>query len=228
MPRSPKNEPMNVAATLRKIGTPFPEFESIGDAFDQIFEALMRAYHLLDHSNSKSDFCAQILDPLMEKVRSGSDDPLEIRLPSLPPSFDAARIPSIKAIVRSMTYAVCAQLAEEQCEHTLAWAYIGNAQYCLGFVEGLLILEPALGYVVAERSKSGAQRRDAKFAPLRQLARDLAASKTYPSKRQAALGIKDEILAAAKMRNVSLSEIQAERTITGWLEGMSFGSKRQH
>lgn len=218
---------MNLGATPRKIGNPFPEFETIDDAFDQILEALMRAYHLLDHPNSKSDFSAQILDPLMDKVRSGSDTLLEIQLPNLPPSVEAARIPSIKAIVKSATYAVCAHRAVEQGEHTLAWSYIGNAQYCLGLVEGLLLLEPALGYVVAERSKSGAQKRDAKFAPLRQLARELAAKKSYPSKRQAALGIKDEILVAARERSISLSEMQAERTITGWLEGMSFSSKRQ-
>lgn len=222
-----KPNTMNVATQRRKIGNSFPEFDSIDVAFDQILEALMRAYHLLGQGGPERNFSAQILQPLMEKVQTRKDDPLKIHLPHLPSGIDNARIPAIKTIVRSTAYALCAQLAEDEGQHALAWSYMGNAQYCLGFVEGLLVLEPALGYVIAERSKSGAQKRDAKFAPLRQLARDLTARKTYPSKRQAALGIKDEILAVAKAQNISLSEMQAERTITGWLEGMSFGSKRQ-
>jgi hypothetical protein len=89
-----------------------------------------------------------------------------------------------------------------------------------------LVLEPVLAHANTERGKAGSTKRDAKFEPLRKLARELASKKRYPSKRNAALSIKDEILAAAKVHEITLSAMQAERTITGWLDGMSFGSKQ--
>ncbi|KAJ3473181.1 hypothetical protein NLI96_g13098 [Meripilus lineatus] len=80
--------------------------------------------------------------------------------------------------------------------------------------------------VISNRGQAGAKKRDAKFVPLRNLARELAAKKNYPSKRNAALSIKDEVLASAKDHEINLSADQAERTITRWLDGMLFGRKQ--
>jgi hypothetical protein len=103
---------------------------------------------------------------------------------------------------------------------------MSHAQYWLGISTGVAVMPDAVDQFVSGRAQAGATKRDAKFEPLRTLARELAAKKIYPSKRNAALSIKPEILAAAKAQNINLSEMQAERTITGWLDGMPFGSKQ--
>ncbi|MFM0441318.1 hypothetical protein PQQ84_33145 [Paraburkholderia strydomiana] len=86
------------------------------------------------------------------------------------------------------------------------------------------------GNAISNRGRKGSTKRDEMYAPLRKLAREKAFAKPngepYPSKRNAALSIKDEVLAKARDLGIELSANQAERTITGWLDGMSFGSKQ--
>ncbi|PYE23147.1 hypothetical protein C7410_10844 [Paraburkholderia silvatlantica] len=68
-------------------------------------------------------------------------------------------------------------------------------------------------------SKQGAQARARKLEPVREYAVSLAQEKSYPSRRQAVLAIKDRVLERAKgLDGVSMSADQAEKTIDGWLK----------
>ncbi|HZW13541.1 MAG TPA: hypothetical protein VFF81_10165 [Noviherbaspirillum sp.] len=123
-------------------------------------------------------------------------------------------------------YAAKAQQYITEGEMEKAWIEVAKANYKLGALEGLILVEPAISHTISARSASGAQKRDAKFEPLRKLARELATKHNYPSKRNAALSIKEQILKQAKELGTNLSEDQAERTITKWLDGIAFTPKR--
>lgn len=120
-------------------------------------------------------------------------------------------------------YAVAAKRATDQDK---AWTYLCQAQYWYGVSSATIVLPDAIEKAHATKASSGASSRDKKYEPLRQLARELAASGKYPSKRNAALSIKDQILAESRKHNVNLSDAQAERTITKWLDGMTFARKQ--
>ncbi|WP_052738383.1 hypothetical protein [Robbsia andropogonis] len=66
---------------------------------------------------------------------------------------------------------------------------------------------------------NGASAKDKKLDPVREYAIDLAKQKSYPSRRQAVLGIKEDVLTfAATIDGVSMSRDQAETTIGTWLK----------
>lgn len=76
-----------------------------------------------------------------------------------------------------------------------------------------------------EIAAKGAQARDKKYAPLRELALRLAKEKCpkvygWPSRRQAVIAVKNEVLDEARKRNMPLSEDNALVTIDGWLAKM--------
>ncbi|WP_186106625.1 hypothetical protein [Burkholderia gladioli] len=120
-------------------------------------------------------------------------------------------------------FAVAAKRASDQDR---AWTYLCQAQYWYGVSSATIVLPDAIEKAHATKASAGASNRDKKYEPLRQLARELAASGKYPSKRNAALSIKDQILAESRKHNVNLSDAQAERTITKWLDGMTFARKQ--
>jgi hypothetical protein len=121
------------------------------------------------------------------------------------------------------------QLFEDGAPHE-GWQHLCRAHDHLGQARLRARVPTLLVNALSKRGRTGATGRDAMFEPLRKLARELGSSKPggkpYPSKRNAALSIKDEVLAKAHGLGIELSANQAERTITGWLDGMSFGSKQ--
>jgi hypothetical protein len=66
-------------------------------------------------------------------------------------------------------------------------------------------------------AKAGANARHKNTRALKQFALDLAARKSYRSKRQAAQAITPEVMAEAKKLKCPLSQDRAEKTIYGWL-----------
>lgn len=130
----------------------------------------------------------------------------------------------------SCAWAVTGQKACLAGDEHKGWVCMCRAQYWLGRANQIAQQPTAVKQAASERAQTGASKRDAKFEPLRTLARELASEKSngkpYPSKRNAALSIKPAILAKAHELAIKLSADQAERTITGWLDGMSFGSKQ--
>ncbi len=75
-------------------------------------------------------------------------------------------------------------------------------------------------------ARAGAKGRDSKYQPMRDFARAEALKRNFPSRRNAALTLKPNILEMSKKLGVNLSEQQAEKTITGWLSDIPFASKR--
>ncbi|WP_186224491.1 hypothetical protein [Burkholderia gladioli] len=120
-------------------------------------------------------------------------------------------------------YAVAAKRASDRDR---AWTYLCQAQYWYGVSSATIVLPDAVERAHMTKASNGASKRNEKYEPLRLLARELAASGKYQSKRNAALSIRELILSKAKDLKVNLSEDQAERTITKWLDGMTFARKQ--
>lgn len=119
-------------------------------------------------------------------------------------------------------YAVAAKRASDK-EYGNAWEYLCHAQYWFGVSSATVVLPDAIERSHATKASLVASKRGMKlYGPLRALARELAAAGNYPSKRNAALSIKDQIIAESRKTGANLSEMQAEKTITGWLDGMTF------
>lgn len=217
-------EKMTKNSLLQPIGSFNLECTSAEEAYVQTIERLCALYCILQPEKTVSDFHEFILKPIAESIDNNS---LNVQIQTYADHSKYTYRPFITWIITSCMHTVKAHVADEAGLKSKAWSHTINARYYLGLIEGTIILEPALEHIISARSTSGARKRDEKFGPLRELARELAAKKYYPSKRQAALDIKNAILAEAKIFQITLSEMQAERTITGWLEGMSFGGKRQ-
>lgn len=179
---------------------------------------------MLQPEKTTTDFHELLLKPIADST-DGHPPNLTIQVYSEHSKYTYAEF--MIWLIRSCTHAVKAHVADEAGLQAKAWSHTANAQYHLGLLEGTLILEPALEHIISARSTSGAKKRNEKYEPVRELARELAVKKYYPSKRQAALGIKKEILEKAKEHGLVMSEFQAERTITGWLDGMTFTSKHR-
>lgn len=73
---------------------------------------------------------------------------------------------------------------------------------------------------IKSQAKKGALGKNAKYQPLKDLAKILVNASNFASRRSAAMTIKPEIIAESKRLGVGLSEVQAEITITGWLKEM--------
>ncbi|MBU9311855.1 hypothetical protein [Burkholderia multivorans] len=213
----------NNPAHLRKLGEPLPAFDSIEAAADWTITALFRLYILISPDKSADDFASEVLIPI---AQSSVENPAQIQVHAFENHSRQSFMIYMRNICLACAYVQAAQDADREGRERVGWSHIANAHYLLGFAEGVFALEPALAGVISARSKSGSTQRDAKYEPLRQLARELAASGSYPSKRNAALSIKAQIVAESQSRGINLSDAQAERTITKWLDGMTFARKR--
>lgn len=212
---------------LRKMGDFALETESLEEAYLSILHRL--AFHyglLLKPGKSLPDFREEILKPLSE---STPDAPATFDLTYFTDHSKATFSLFFRYLLDGSVHALYAHQADDEGKHAKAWQHISSAMYALGMLEGTIILEPAMAHIIASRSASGAKKRTEKYAPLRALARELASKKTHMSKRGAVFSIMDEVLAFGESLDpkVTLSKTQTERTITSWLEGMSFGSKRE-
>lgn len=212
------------SSTTKKIGEFSFEANSIEEATDEIFKRLTRLYGVLQPDKSASDFFDEILTPI---YKSTPENPASISLTIYDNHSQHTYRGFLRLILTTCRYCIEAETADDTGLQVRAWRLIGDAMYQLGLLEGTIVLEPALGQIISSRSAAGAQGRTEKYNSLRGLAKKLAQEKPFKSKRQAALSIKDEVLAKARVDGILLSEMQAERTITGWLKDMPFGSKRK-
>src|SRR5581483_2220295 len=133
---------------------------------------------------------SEVLTPI---AQSTVDDPAHIEVRTFENHSGRSFVIYMQKICLACAYVQAAQDAHREGRESAGWSYIANAQYVLGFAEGIFLLEPALAGVISARGRSGSTQRDAKYEPLRQLARELAASGKYLSKRNAALSIKDQV-----------------------------------
>lgn len=212
----------------QKIGAFDLSSESIDEATDAILARLARVYCILQPGKTSADFWADVMTPI---ATATPDSPPSISLDIYAEQSKQTYEILLRSMMSVINHVAEATAADEQTTQVNAWAQIANAMYELGMLENSLILEPAVGQIIAHqnsgRASVAAKSRIEKLDPLRKLARELAAKKPFTSRRQAALSMKAEILAEAKHLGMSLSEPQAERTITGWLEGMTFAKQTQ-
>lgn len=108
-----------------------------------------------------------------------------------------------------------------------AWYLAAEASRWQGMAAGTEHAFHVRRNAVKNLAGSGGRGRSDKFEPLRAFAIEAVTQKKYPSKRNAALSIKADVLNLAKTINVSLSDQQAEKTICGWIDGMTFAGRRE-
>lgn len=197
---------------------------SASEATTQILARLGNRYCLLQPHKTIDDFGDEILMPL---ATAAVDQPAKIKVTYFRAHSEQPYASLMKFLLAACKDCIEADKAEEAADHSGAWRHVANAMYRLGVLEGLIVVEPALEHIISSRSAKGGQSRTVKLEPLRNLARELAQEKPFKSKRQAALSIKDAVLTKARNNGITLSEMQAERTITSWLGDMSFGGKRE-
>ncbi|WP_321865255.1 hypothetical protein [Paraburkholderia tropica] len=215
---------MTDIALTRKFGEPFPIFDSIEAACDAIVKAAFRLYIIIQPEKSAENFRDEVLMPI---ALSSSENPAQLEVQAFKNHTKHSFIIYMRAICQACAYAQEAENAHRESRESEGWSHIGNAHYQLGFAEGIFMLEPALASVISAQNRSSASVRDTtQYEPLRKLARELAAAGNYKSKRNAALSIKDRIIAESRKTGANMSEMQAEKTITGWLGGMTFARKQ--
>ncbi|WP_432382563.1 hypothetical protein [Duganella sp. P38] len=187
----------------------------------QLVAQLSDMYYQLGISSEVDAFYTEIFEPMMEL----QPDPNEIE-----DGFETTNeISNIDMIRLSCAYVVGA-LHCYGTDDENSWLGVSHAQYWMGVAYGLGFTQGLVKKAFVNRAKSGGAQRKERYTPLRELARELAekgdpvTNKPFPSRRQAALKIKDQILAAS-VADVRLKPDQAERTITSWLSDMQFGSK---
>ncbi|MBO1111825.1 hypothetical protein [Bordetella petrii] len=126
-------------------------------------------------------------------------------------------------VLISSAYLLRALKSIDECQ----WADLADANYWCGAAmmqsnSSSPDYEKLVHRKIAEK---GAQARDKKYAPLRELAWGLAREKRpkvqgWPSRRQAVFAVMEEVLEEARKRNTPLSEDNAFATIDGWLAKM--------
>lgn len=199
-----------------------PTSQTIIDAAEELMMRLIAHYTILLPDKTPSDFVQELLNPFS---LASPEEPATI-------TFNRNDGPYrgfgkyMQHIIEALALGNTACKAYEDGNHEIAWRAMAQAYYLLGHLEGLMVVEPAAIHLNASHGKSGASIRDAKFGPLREYARELAGERNYPSRRNAALSIKDQVLARAKELKIALSGDNAEKTITKWLSDMTFTRKK--
>lgn len=126
----------------------------------------------------------------------------------------------------SLHYCFEASICHENGAVNEAWYNAAEANKWLGIVYAaehtLTVFQDELNIL----ARAGAQKRAQKYQPLREFVLEEVRKKNYRSKRNAALSLKPEVLALATNLGIGLSEPQAEKTISGWLNGIPFASKK--
>jgi len=107
-----------------------------------------------------------------------------------------------------------------------AWFFATEASKWCGIATGTAFAFHVLLNSARTHAASGGRGRSDSYEPLRQFALEAVKKRIYPSRRNAALRIKPEVLKLAAELRIPLSEQQAERTITGWLQDVPFASTR--
>ncbi|MCP3654585.1 hypothetical protein [Herbaspirillum sp.] len=184
----------------------------------QILDQLSEMYRLLGILKSAADFREKILGPIIRECVDPNtiEDNIE----------NSADVSNVEMMYLSAAYAAGGLASHEAGDHENAWLGISHAQYWMGLALGTGFSGGAVNSALSTRGKSGASKRNAKYEPLREFAKELATAKKYRSRRNAALSIKEPVFNKAKKLGVYLSEQQAEKTLTSWLDDIQFPPKK--
>ena len=200
----------------------------------QVLDQLSQMYEELGIDKTAADFKTDVIDPIV----ADQTDPNEIE-----DSFEEAEsgVSNVDMMRLSCAYAIGALASWKADDLENAWVGVGHAQYWMGVAFGVGFMKLGGQQALSSRGSSGAQTRSAKYEPIRKRARELAAkgiaAGEYKNKRQAAIGIRDEVLkfiaeynlelarTNPQMKAISLGPNQAITTISGWIDDM-FATKR--
>ncbi|PRF27114.1 hypothetical protein C6P98_04655 [Burkholderia multivorans] len=180
---------------------------------------------------SEKDRNPQLIQSVLDEFQSSFVAPLlaDMNLDpyEMPTNFSKSRKQELLDYLRtSCSWAILSRRASEAGDEHKGWVCMCHAQFWLGRARQVSHLPTTVKRIASASGRKGSDKRDEKYRRLRELARDLAAAGNYPSKRNAALSIKETVLKESVARKVNMSEAQAEKTITGWLEGMTFARKK--
>ena len=165
------------------------------------------------------EFESSFVAPLLADMNL---DPYE-----MPTNFSKSRKQALLDYLRtSCSWAILSRRASAAGDEHKGWVCMCHAQFWLGRAQQVSHLPTTVKRTASTEGRKGSNKRDERYEPLRKLARELAAAGTYPSKRNAALSVKERVLKESVAIKVNMSEAQAETTITGWLEGMTFVRKK--
>lgn len=199
-----------------------------------VLQQLSQMYEELGIDKTVADFKTDVIDPIV----ADQTDPNDIE-----DSFEEAEsgVSNVDMMRLSCAYAIGALASWKADDLENAWVGVGHAQYWMGVAFGVGFMKLGGQQALSSRGSSGAQTRSAKYEPIRERARELAAkgiaAGDYKNKRQAAIGIRDEVLkfiaeynlelarTNPQMKAISLGPNQAITTISGWIDDM-FATKR--
>jgi hypothetical protein len=180
-----------------------------------ILHQLSQMYEDLGIDKTAADFKPDVIDPIV----AGRTDPNEIE-----DSFEEAEngVSNLDMMRLSCAYAVGAlgSLAAGDSENS--WVGIAHGQYWMGVAFGTGFIKGARKEALSGRAAAGGLARSAKFEPLRQFARQLAAKRGYKSRLSAAVDIEKEVIAEAVRLEIEVQGDTFYRRIYGWLEGVPF------
>lgn len=193
---------------------------SFNTILDRVLSGLPDNYYLAGHKEDGA-FEKDILQRYQEQT---DVDPLAVES-EVTSNWKVTQQTHGDLINIACAYAIAAKRVSGK-DRDKAWEYLCQAQYWYGVSSATVVLPDAIERSHKAKSSANAAKGNAnRYGPLRELARELAAAGDYPSKRQAAMLIKDQVIAASHEIGVNLSEMQAEKTIAGWLKGMVFVRK---
>jgi hypothetical protein len=130
------------------------------------------------------------------------------------------------SIRTSLYYCHMADLAYADGDTEQAWYFTAEASMWAGMSFGVNHSTQVFRDELKSLAKAGARKRAEKYQPLRDFVLQEVAKRNYKSKRNAALTLKADVLELARQLGIGLSEQQAEKTISGWLDGVAFASKQ--
>lgn len=131
-------------------------------------------------------------------------------------------IDSLDLLVLSCAYCVDVIRAGDSLNVEDTWLHASFAQYWLGFASGSRLAIGAGAVAVSENAKAASRARDENRAKVRAKAREIAASRPFANKTEAARAALPEVTALAKKYGLRYSEDRAIKAIVEWLRGMTF------
>lgn len=137
-----------------------------------------------------------------------------------------ARDRMITSINMSLYYCFVANLAYAKGRIDKAWFYSTQASKWQGIASGSEHAFYVRRSVAQDIARSGGLGRRDRYEPLKQFSFEAVQKRKYPSRRNAALSIKPDVLKLAAELGIAMSEQQAEKTITGWLKDIPFASRK--
>lgn len=192
------------------------------DATDQVIDRVCSLYCFMRPDKTPDDFLTQVFMPIAERKDIEADEVFKSEQTSYKVFFNF--------LWATCFYAAKAQRCIDADEPDNAWIALAKANYKLGVLEGLILVDPALRAAYSERAAHSAKTRaEKRFGALKAHAIELAKEHLEGTKAEAARKIKDAIVELSKSEKfkVNLSPDNAEKLLSQWLTGLPFGGKRK-